>query len=631
MSNSAQRLICLLFLSGAGDFFAEAAKVAEPKVSSIAPLGFQRGTTASAIVRGTGLSDVTSVWFRESGITARVLRVEGQKEGNPVQLLHVEIAVTGDAKAGLAPLRVIAGNGMSNEIKIRVSDEAVLAEERVPETITQLPTLINGSVAQHGESDQFCLQATSKQRIAFEAFSGSPGFDPVVSLYEQSASWFDSKRQNFIASNDEPVDFPGMPQDSRLIHQFDHEGRYCVRVEGFSGKGSPDAQYQLRIAPFDGPEPRLRPAPAKTWDERRATRVLSKDWMAKVAARGDGSATQTMPEIYHAVPEGSPEIPTMKAPGFVEGAITHPGECHVIRLNVEKPQDLVIEIETPESVAPFFNPIVRLLEPGGNEIVTTVYTRLNNNNLKAFKAIQPKVTFDLQAPGLYTMQIRDLSTDIAQDDFKYRVLVRQQIPHVGRFAVSQEYVNLPAGATKNLTLTADREEEFKGTVAFSVENLPPGVTAITGLENPDERPALPNAGKMERYRPKPQIASIVLSSRSRRAGNYDSRDDPHRVSIGSRRQDWGIDCRDRNSIDSGSEAFFMKHVFGLVAIYAVALQAADPQVTTLRIEPASRVLRGSGATQQFLAIGKFSDGTERDLTETATWAASSPESSGSRD
>jgi hypothetical protein len=72
------------------------------------------------------------------------------------------------------------------------------------------------------------------------------------------------------------------------------------------------------------------------------------------------------------------------------------------------------------------------------------------------------------------------------------VLIRSQLPHVGRVApkifrvlgssseVEEDKINLPAGEAKKVVFIAEREEGFKGELALGVENLPPGVEAHAG-------------------------------------------------------------------------------------------------------------------------------------------------------
>ena len=200
----------------------------------------------------------------------------------------------------------------------------------------------------------------------------------------------------------------------------------------------------------------------------------------------------------------------MTAPGVIEGRIDQPGVAHRIRLKIEKPQNLAIEIETPEATLPRFNPVVRVLEPGGHEIAGDVYTKLNNNGLYMMKMIEAKTTVSLHSPGEYTLQIRDITTDSAGPDFLYRVLVRPQVPHVGNVEVVEDHVNLAAGSSKPLTVLVDREEGFNGYVTVAVEGLPAGVTAVAALENPLDQPPLPNGGKLERYVARQQRTAMML-------------------------------------------------------------------------------------------------------------------------
>ncbi len=232
--------------------------------------------------------------------------------------------------------------------------------------------------------------------------------------------------------------------------------------------------------------------------------------MDELAKRGGEQPDGKAVEIYHAGLEGSAQIPVMTAPGVVEGRIARPGESHLIRLKVDKPQKLAIEVDTPEATLPRFNPIVRVMEPGGREIATDVYTKLNNNGLYMMKMIEAKTTVSLSAPGEYTLQIRDIATNGGGPDFAYRVLVRPQVPHVGHVAVTEDHINLAAGGSRPLTVTIDREEGFSGYVTVAVEGLPVGVTAVAALDNPIEKPPLPNGGKLERYIAKDQRTALML-------------------------------------------------------------------------------------------------------------------------
>lgn len=501
------------------NLLAETKKIAEPRITSIYPFTGQQGKTYSAVVRGVSLDSMQSLFFREPGIRGRVLSVEKESSGsgaasaNPVNLLHVEIEIDAKVSPGIKKFGVITHVGTSNEITFRVTDQLVQIESSETQNIPGLPAVINGRISDSGEMDDYWIETSRGDVLTVEAF-GNTALDPSITIYERSGSWFDADRLNRLAFNDELLNFPGMPKDAKLSHRFERAGKYCVRVQGMAGQGGPDSFYELRIVNGSKPSQPLRPLIKTDWEERELTRAMGDDWMMRVAARGAGTDPLPQLESYRAVLSGNPEIPVMKVPGIVEGNIQKTGEQHSIKINVERAQNLVIEVETPKATTPVFNPIVSLLEPGGTEIIGNVYTRLNNNNLEMMKSLKAKATFSLAAPGIYTLKIRELNTDHAGDDFQYRVLVRQQIPHVGKFIVQQERINLERGNTRPISVRIEREEGYTGTLAVQVENLPEGVSSLSGIENPDDRPPLPNAGKAERYQPKTQAASLVLAAAS---------------------------------------------------------------------------------------------------------------------
>ncbi|MEX2262253.1 MAG: hypothetical protein WD696_09895 [Bryobacteraceae bacterium] len=482
----------------------------EPSTVSIHPLAGRRGSTYPATIRGVNLGGAHTVWFEGQGVRARVLRVEPEPDAateKPADLLHAEVTVDADAPVGAHPFRVVTPFGVTNEIVLPIVEEPVIGEK---DPIPGFPVIVNGRLVKRGEVDAYWIEAGAGQTLTFEISSGHAAFDPSVSLYEPSGSWFDSDRLNRIAFHDEPLFFPGLPTDGRLVHRFAKAGKYCVKVQAFSGRGGPDFVYRLRITPEATPEPALHPKRKADWEERLFTRRLGPDWMARMIQRAGRADSIPAPEAFRGVAEDSPEPPLMTIPGVVEGRIAKPAETHIIRLKVDKPRDLAIEIETPEATMPRFNPVVRLMAPHGGEVATNVHTKRNNNGLYMMKMIQAKTTLTLRAAGVYLLQVRDITTDRGGPDFAYRVLVRPQIPHVGKVEVAEDRVNLEAGAVKPITINIEREEEFGGFAAVSLEGLPRGVTAVTGMEKPVERPPLPNAGRLERYVPKPQTSTVLL-------------------------------------------------------------------------------------------------------------------------
>jgi len=76
--------------------------------------------------------------------------------------------------------------------------------------------------------------------------------------------------------------------------------------------------------------------------------------------------------------------------------------------------------------------------------------------------------------------------------------------------VTEDHINLETGSSLPVNMVIDREEGFSGYITVGIEALPPGVTAVTALENPAEKPPLPNGGKLERYVAREQRTSVML-------------------------------------------------------------------------------------------------------------------------
>src|SRR5439155_15651847 len=101
--------------------------------------------------------------------------------------------------------------------------------------------------------------------------------------------------------------------------------------------------------------------------------------------------------------------------------------------------------------------------------------------------MQSKTILPLRDTGDYTLEIRDATADFAGADFKYRVQVRPQAPHVGQVKIDADTVNLGQGQAKVIRVAFDREEDYRGGVTVAAESLPPGVSAVAGADFEPEK------------------------------------------------------------------------------------------------------------------------------------------------
>lgn len=485
----------------------------EPEVRSVYPMGGRAGTSFRAVVRGTHLKGAWALVFDDSDVIGHVLsdpKPSTAAEVGPTDLLPVEVSAAPAAAAGWHKFRVVTPFGVTNHAAVRVVSEPVAAKPDPAQVLANFPVVINGEITEPGGRDSYWVEVATDESLSVEVTSGHPDFDPVLSLLEPSGSWFDSNRLNRIAFNDEPLFFPGLSKDSRLVWRFVRAGRYCIQVSGFAGQGGPDDVYQLRIMRGVAPKPDLHPPVASLWDERQFIRPLGTDRLIQLAERAAAGEKPASVMTVAAALEGSGQTPVAPVPALVEGKITKPGEANVVRLKVERKENLVLELETPQATRPRFNPVLRVTDSGGREIVSNVYTRVNNNCLQMMKMIEPKTTFSLHSAGEYIIQIRDITTDYAGEDFAYHLLVRRQMPHVGKIEIAPDRINLAPGRGKPVTVTIDREEGFTGLVVVNVKGLPAGMTALPAVADPIDEPALQNAGERQRYFAKVQVTSVLL-------------------------------------------------------------------------------------------------------------------------
>src|SRR5262249_55078136 len=242
----------------------------DPKALSIHPFTGQRGSSFVATVRGSGLEGASAASIGNAPFTLAVEGIEAEppdpasKTKARVDLVKLRTQVSDDAKPGPYPIRLITTNGVSNALPIHIVDLPVLPEpagehnaRESAVAISKMPVAYAGRLARRGEADYYSFHAGAGQVLTFEAISGFPqiaaagsaatiaNFDPALTIYEPSGSWFDSGRLNRIAYNDEPTWVFGQPTDAYLVHRFVRAGDYLLRIEAFAGQGGPDYSYEL--------------------------------------------------------------------------------------------------------------------------------------------------------------------------------------------------------------------------------------------------------------------------------------------------------------------------------------------------------------------------------------------------
>ena len=509
----------------------EGTLAAEPQLISVFPLGGEQGSRFTAEIRGLALDGAFDVWFDCSSLEARIKRVQeinlaAQKQDaskeekrQPGHRVTLDVRIRSETPIGAHVFCLISPRGLSNPLSIQVNSEPVIDEDETslkPSDAMQEvspPVVVNGKVGEEGEVDYYSLEVAQDQELLFELGSGSGKFDPTLTLYEPTGSWFDPFRLTRLDYSDEPNS--RLTKTSRLIYRFNRGGAYVVAVGGFAGQGGPDASYQLRAVPVDSSRSlenkgwfTQRSAHSDrlgTWHERAFDREINSQRLQELRSRTvnikEGQQAEMAPQsralgtqeqehlnwaiTLHSVQEEEPndtpsegqEIPI---PTIVEGAIEYPGDVDYYKFKMKGRQALAFEIQTVNVQPPQFNPRLAVVGADGREWLTNVYRRKDFDLW--IRSIEPKTIHTLEQDGNCYLQIRELTSRYGDARFTYRVLIRPQIPHVGKIQMKEDRLNLVVGEAKKLTVVTEQEERFDGEIAVLVENLPPGVQALPAAE-----------------------------------------------------------------------------------------------------------------------------------------------------
>jgi len=547
----------------------EAAPPTEPTILSVHPLGARAGSALEVEVQGYLLEGARAVWFEQGRLQGRIRDVraasaeengdsEAAGEDKPVLLgVRVELAIPSDALAGVHRFRLVSKRGVSNALMFRVNSDAVLDEtsqpHQTPSTAQQvaIPAVVNGRVASDGEEDFYAFELTQARELRFEVFSKTPGkppddvgLDPELTLYEPTGSWFDQERTTRLAYNDDPSSYH-VSRLPRLKYRFRKKGRYLVGVGAFLGGGSPHFSYQLRIsdssAPTFGEQDRngynRKPV---LWKERAFRRPIGSgrlDLLRLRSAGSNGSGADGPLTNGAASSHGEPVRPgangrggqasinlvkeqengeregntlSVSVPGIAEGTIDRPGDVDRYAFKAERGQQVAFEVETPQVGPPQFNPRFGILDEEGRELFNNVYKRLGRQLTFYLKTVEPKTLYTFERSGEYSLVVSDLTRRFGNAGFRYRLLLRPQIPHVGEVRTDTDRLNLVAGQASKITVTTDQEEGYSGDIALVLEGLPEGVEFFPGTEVKAYQGPVPEDGLRPRFSPASESATIVV-------------------------------------------------------------------------------------------------------------------------
>ena len=538
----------------------------------------------SARIQGVNQLESTEEKEGDEYYKKRARALLGQDRKEPEFQVTLQLETSDQTLEGLHHFRLVSPQGLSNSLSVQIVGLAVQTEIEAPHLRPsqaqplELPAIINGAVSEKGELDYYSFEVEADQTLAFQVLSGfelgvNYWAQTEVRIYEPHESWFRTEQARPLILEGpklswEPITTRSPWFDRRdflahfvlypgLKHRFEKAGRYLVSVEAFLGRAA-NHDYQLRIAPVGAgsrhsvgsfAQP-AHPDPSD-WLERDAStlrqlgsfrRRLDEGWLEQLRARTidvEPEEKQQEPATFRSFSEKEPnQLPTqiqaLSIPGLAEGQIDAPGDIDRFQIQTRPGQALAFEIETPHLKPPHFSPWLKVLNAQGEVVLQNIFREYGGNGIDPNRYLERKTVHTFQEGGKYTLLIRDATDTASGDGYAYRLLVRPQIPHIGRlevslgvFSVSSQLIemtdrlNMRPGETQKLTLVADLEEGFSGEVSVQVENLPAGMRTYAStpaswshllVQGIQYRPPGVHLMDPSSHRPRRQAVTLILEA-----------------------------------------------------------------------------------------------------------------------
>jgi hypothetical protein len=576
-------LVVLSFISPPIGSTKDQPELKEPKLLSGFPLTGRKGSTVRVEIRGNLLGGAYEVWLETANLQGRLLKVKEikaelnqeikafQKVGQKPPIIFralIEVDIKPTTHVGRYALRLVTPRGISDALLFRVVDHPVVVETASPHQTVQhaqavgVPVIIDGKLEKPGELDYYSFHAKRGQELSLEVMFAE-NCEPRLALYRGGGSWLDPNQPRRLLTQEE--------KSSDLIQQHalgtfvvPQDGEYFLEVSSLFGKGTADSTYQVRLASrnqtsryqFSRSESSLNQMGGE-WEERSFARELNDSWMANLKRREVETSQESIapskgetsvkdrrsPErrflrvlspparsssaLKRELNEGVAQAQPISIPSLIDGAIERPGDVDNFKFKVEPGQKLAFEVETPETKPPYFNPRFVILDSHGHELFsnlkrrTTVYSGGGIPDVY-LKALEPKAVYTFDRGGEYLLRIRDITSRYGDASYRYRILIRPEVPHVGEILViagehvdaakpvSADRINLIRGRPKKLTIIASYEEGFVGDLSFAFEGLPEAVQVFPAVQLTEERPAQEVTQNADIIEPKRQRTTLIL-------------------------------------------------------------------------------------------------------------------------
>ncbi|TVS16320.1 MAG: peptidase [Planctomycetaceae bacterium] len=455
---------------------------ADPSVTAINPVGFQRGTEVEVQLRGARLADAQELLFYSPGIEVTELTAEADNR------VKATLSIAPDCRIGIHAVRLRCASGVSNLRTFTVGALAEVAEQEPNDDFASpQPIPMNSTVSgvvQNEDVDYFVIEAKQGERISAELEGirlGYTFFDPYLAILNEDR--FE------LARND---DATLLWQDSLCTLMAPEDGKYIIQVRESAYGGSGSSFYRLHVGNFPRPRAVYPPGgqpgetltirwlgdPAGDWTEEITLPSLPDPEYPLVAKDEHGMAPSPnvirvvdLPNTLEIEPNDTRAQATpATVPGALNGIIQEPGDVDYFKFSAKKDQVFDIRVYARNPMRSPLDSVLTVLRSNGS----TVGSNDDSGGPDSY------LRFTAPEDDEYFVRIQDHLAG-GGPYFVYRVEIApversltMTLPERTQYIPTT--LAVPQGNRMALMVNATRNN-WGGDIDVSFENLPEGMTA----------------------------------------------------------------------------------------------------------------------------------------------------------
>jgi hypothetical protein len=510
-----------------------------PTITTISPTGAPQGATTVFRIDGSNLAGATAAYFSQSGIKARITKIERLPDPPDVRLgsaglkssidlgpvpqrnvATVEVDVDPTGELGAVSLRLLTPLGLTTAARFVIEPHYPEAKDKEPNDDPEhaveapVPSILAGAIAKPGDVDYYKFNAAAGDKIVFQNGGMKAG-----SALRAALSILDADHR--LVKTFDPNTDSGI-----YTHEFRNSGLYYLKIADFEEGGSARHFYRIVMSqPASLPPSPAAALPSRLTEDHHdvpfhATRGQS--LIIEVNAARAGSPLDPVLEILdahgkpieratvRAVAENSltlndrdsmqPGLRLLTTTGFAVGDYMMVGtEIVRVAITPHGPDEdtffdsvggqRVAYLDTTSEGHAMDTPVykVQILPPGANPAANglpLVHLLYRNDDGGPGYGKDSLIHFNAPADGQYIARLTDLRGRKGPE-LTYQLIIRDPHPDY-KLALKTPIANVPSGGRVPVTVIASRLEGFDAPIHLSMQDLPPGLHATSVTIPPGE-------------------------------------------------------------------------------------------------------------------------------------------------